>query len=85
MGNGLESCSVILKMERDSAFTGGTVGTGCESSFRGAAYASSEVKITATRLYSWDRGFDNNRNQVWGADKAGYLFKKIVDSSEGNK
>jgi hypothetical protein len=79
-----EGCSVILKMEGDSVFTGGTVGTGCESSFRGAAYVSSEVKITATQLYSWDRGFDDNGNQVWGANKAGYLFEKIVDSSEGN-
>jgi hypothetical protein len=27
-------------------------------------------------ILSWDRGFDANGNQVWGAEKGGYIFKK---------
>jgi hypothetical protein len=28
-------------------------------------------------LASWDRGFDSTDNQVWGAEKGGYIFKKL--------
>ncbi len=70
-------CSIYLKFEDDGAFTGSTRDKDCESSLRGAAYATSEVRITATELYSWDRGFDAQGEQVWGAQTGGYIFKKM--------
>ncbi|MCK5454144.1 MAG: hypothetical protein KAJ16_07275 [Calditrichia bacterium] len=57
--------------------SGSTRGNDCQSSLRGTAYATSEVTIRKTELISWDRGFDSNDQQVWGAEKAGYIFKKI--------
>lgn len=71
-----DGCAIYLHMEGDSAFVGSTVDRDCKSNLRGAAYATSEVKITDSILYSWDRGYDADGNQVWGAEKSGYFFKK---------
>jgi CpeT protein len=72
-----QGCSIILKKEGDSAFVGGTVGKRCASMLAGAKYATSEVRITATGLYSWDKGFDADDKQVWGSTTGGYIFQKI--------
>lgn len=71
-------CVIVLHPEGDSAFVGSTVEKNCESSLRGAAYATSEVRITKDQLVSWDRGFDADDNQVWGAEDGGYVFNKIT-------
>jgi hypothetical protein len=70
-------CSILMYPEGRDAFAGGTVGRGCESTLRGAHYATSEVRITATHIYSWDRGFDITDTQVWGALKGGYIFERV--------
>ena len=49
----------------------------CISNLRGASYATSEVTIKNDRIFSWDRGLDTNDDQVWGAEKGGYIFLKI--------
>ncbi|MFC1848782.1 chromophore lyase CpcT/CpeT [candidate division CSSED10-310 bacterium] len=74
-----KGCSIILKKEGDEAFAGSTQEKDCVSTLRGAEYATSEVRITPTELVSWDRGFDHNDIQVWGAETGGYIFKKIED------
>jgi hypothetical protein len=72
-----EGCSITLRALGTDLFEGSTQGKGCESTLRGARYATSEVRITATELASWDRGFDATDTQVWGAEKGGYIFKKL--------
>ena len=71
-----EGCEVVLERNDVGYFEGGTVGKNCPSELRGASYATSEVMIDKDKLISWDRGFDENGNQVWGAKEAGYIFKK---------
>ncbi len=73
-----EGCASILRFV-DGSFTGGTVGAGCSSSLHGAAYATSEVLLTADRMESWDRGFDADGEQIWGAEKGPYVFDRIAD------
>lgn len=70
-------CAIILTKEDDSTFIGGTVESNCLSQLRGSSYATSLVRITPRVLYSWDRGFDADGNQVWGAETGGYVFKSI--------
>lgn len=72
-----EGCTVFLKKQKDGAFVGATQGTGCESTLRGATYAASSVTITPTMLRSWDQGFNEKGEQVWGATKGGYEFVKM--------
>ena len=41
----------------------------------------SEVFISETTMITWDRAFDEHYQQVWGAEKGGYVFKKVEDYS----
>lgn len=72
-----EGCTVFLKKQKDGSYTGSTQGIGCESTLRGAKHASSKVTITKKALHSWDQGFNEKGEQVWGATKGGYEFDKL--------
>ena len=72
-----EGCSVFLSKTGEKEYTGGTVGKNCPSDRKGATYATSIVSITDKLLLSWDRGFDDKDEQVWGAEKGGYRFVKL--------
>jgi hypothetical protein len=71
-----EGCDVVLFRVDEGYFDGGTVGNKCKSDLRGASYATSSVTIMEDRVLSWDRGFDENNKQVWGAENGGYVFIK---------
>jgi hypothetical protein len=75
-----EGCSVILTLMNDDTYEGSTEGNNCESDLRGAKYATSEVKIYEDKIISWDRGYDADGKQVWGAEKGGYIFKKVMSN-----
>ena len=70
-----DGCAVFLDYD-GFQYSGSTNEGTCKSSLRGASYASSEVQITKGKLESWDRGYDEEGNQVWGAEKGAYIFKK---------
>jgi len=72
-----KGCSVFLVKNEDGSFTGGTKGKACDSDLRNAKYASSEVVINANGMTSWDRGYNEKDEQVWGATKGSYIFKKV--------
>ncbi|MEL7237433.1 MAG: chromophore lyase CpcT/CpeT [Planctomycetota bacterium] len=74
-----DGCAVYLRQTENGDFVGSTRGQGCVSSLAGAAYAISTVSLTATELRSWDRGFDENGDQVWGAEKGPYVFVRVAD------
>lgn len=69
-------CSIVLQKSGD-VWRGSTNERDCESSLRGASYATSEVTLRADGLDSWDRGFDANEKQVWGAKKGPYQFRRL--------
>jgi CpeT protein len=70
-------CSVFLSKAADGSFVGSTRDKGCESDLQNAKYAMSEVVINSEGMKSWDRGFNDKDEQVWGAVNGGYIFKKI--------
>lgn len=70
-------CEVLLKQQEDGTFMGRTGEKTCESSLRGASYATSEVAIDKGLIVSWDRGFDTEGNHIWGAEKGGYVFEIV--------
>ena len=74
-----EGCEVVLYMTDNGYFEGGTVDKNCRSDLRGASYATSEVIIYNDKLISWDRGFNEDGEQVWGATEGGYIFKKKLN------
>jgi hypothetical protein len=72
-----EGCAIVLAPGADASWSGSTVGDLCLSSLRGASYATSEVWLSSAELRTWDRGFDANRAQVWGAKKGPYVFRRV--------
>jgi CpeT protein len=72
-----KGCAVILTKQDDGSFTGSTDGNSCESTLRGASYATSKVTIKDGLIVSWDQGFNDEGEQVWGATKGGYEFKGL--------
>lgn len=74
-----QGCAIFLGKNADGTFSGSTPGKECLSSLRGAAYATSEVTIDKDKLISWDRGWNKEDKQVWGAVKGGYIFVKLKD------
>jgi|WetSurMetagenome_2_1015567.scaffolds.fasta_scaffold47840_2 CpeT protein len=74
-----DGCSILLHWRDGEGFAGGTDGKNCPSDLRGAAYAVSEVTITEAGMVSWDRGYDRDGQQVWGATGGGYIFRKVKD------
>lgn len=71
-----KGCSIHLHKTKEGIFEGSTHEKDCESVLKGASYASSIVSISNKLLLSWDRGFDKESKQVWGATKGGYKFVK---------
>ncbi len=70
-----DGCAVFLTYS-DGVYAGATKGQECKSSLRGASFATSKVSISADGIVSWDQGFDLVGDQVWGAEKGGYIFKR---------
>lgn len=69
-------CSVHLTRITADRYAGSTEGNGCTSSLRGAAYATSEMSLESALLATWDRGYDAQGEQVWGAVNGPYLFRR---------
>lgn len=71
-----DGCAVFIEYD-GFQFYGKTNEGSCTSELGGASYATSEVNITKGKLKSWDRGYDEEGKQVWGAENGPYIFKKI--------
>ncbi|MCE2966031.1 MAG: chromophore lyase CpcT/CpeT [Phycisphaerales bacterium] len=76
-----EGCALTLGKQGDGTWKGATGDKTCASSLRGASYATSEATIMpahekGARMVTWDRGYDAQGTQVWGAVKGGYEFVK---------
>lgn len=69
-------CDVYLNQTGRKTYRGATDGRSCRSNLQGASYATSEVTVTKNKIITWDRGFDANGQQVWGATEGGYVFKR---------
>lgn len=75
-----KGCAVYLTWnEQEKAFVGSTLPNACSSDLRGAKYAESKVTISQDHISSWDRGFDNEGQQVWGAEKGPYIFRRKTE------
>lgn len=71
-----QGCGIFLHKQSNNTYAGSTPQKECLSSLRGATYATSEVVISKEKIVSWDRGWDKDDKQVWGAVKGGYIFMK---------
>lgn len=77
---GAEKCRLYMAKQFDEAgnpiYKGSTPEEGCVNKARGASMVTAEVTLTPSSMDSWDRGWDDNGRQVWGAILGPYRFKK---------
>ena len=71
-----DGCTIYLGQVDHLSWQGETGTDSCPNSLRGASYATTQMTITPTEVRLWDRGFDKDGKQVWGAVKAPYQFVK---------
>ncbi len=69
-------CSVFLKRSSDATYIGNTPVDGCPAHFRGAVRITNQIVLSKTGMNTWDRGYDGNGKQVWGAKAEAYQYKK---------
>ncbi|MEM9662001.1 MAG: chromophore lyase CpcT/CpeT [Planctomycetota bacterium] len=75
-----DGCAVVFAEIKSDRMVGATSEYGCASTLRGAAHATSEVTIMPDGITSWDRGFNEAGEQVWGAEAGPYEFKHFDPS-----
>ncbi|KAF1871151.1 hypothetical protein Lal_00020885 [Lupinus albus] len=63
-------------------YEGSTPPGGFPNSWNGASYCTSELAVMKNNeIHMWDRGFDDNGNQIWGPKEGPYEFKPAPTSS----
>ncbi|OAY73174.1 Chromophore lyase CRL, chloroplastic [Ananas comosus] len=63
-------------------YEGSTPPGGFPNSWNGATYCTSDVTIYKNgELHTWDKGYDDEGNQVWGPKAGPYEFKPAPQSS----
>lgn len=70
-----DGCAVYLSWDGEGFYGETETGT-CASSLNGASYATSIVEMDMGQISSWDQGWDDQDNQVWGAVDGAYIFKR---------
>lgn len=73
-------CSVFLKPV-GNGYIGNTPINGCPANYRGAVRITNRVELTPTGMNTWDRGFDANGKQVWGAKTESYQYRRAGKSN----
>jgi uncharacterized lipoprotein YbaY len=66
-------CAVFLKPTPEG-FSGTTEATGCPANVRGAVMIRNRIRLHPNGMDTWDRGFDAQGKQVWGAGDEPYQF-----------
>jgi hypothetical protein len=71
-----EGCTVFMERVDPDSFTGSTFEKNCKSTLYGATYATSAVSVFKNKVVSWDQGWNDAGEQIWGAEKGGYIFNR---------
>ncbi len=78
---GTPICSVFLKpaqnAQGEAIYYGNTPVDGCPANVRGAIRITNHILLHKTGMETWDRGFDSQGKQVWGARVEAYRYRKI--------
>jgi CpeT protein len=75
-------CAVLLDWYENGMYVGSTVGSECISGHRGASYATSEVIVGRVSIRTWDRGYNEAGEQVWGAEEGSYEFDRVCSAKQ---
>jgi uncharacterized protein (DUF1330 family) len=76
----LAGCDGVITRAGAGRFEGGTIGSRCRNSYKGAAYAISQSVLTAEEMVNWDRGFSEGGELAWGPVAGGYRFRRVGET-----
>ena len=68
-------CTVTLKPFLN-VYLGTTPPEGCQAEVRGAVRITNRIILHQEGMDTWDRGFDESGEQVWGAENEAYQFRR---------
>ena len=68
-------CDVFLRPTA-SGYLGRTPIGGCPADVRGAVRITNQIQLSDQGMNTWDRGYDAEGNQVWGAEDTPYRFRR---------
>lgn len=71
-----QGCEILYHRNEDHTYSGSTPGIECLSSLRGALYSTSFVTLYEDKILIWDRGWNEEKQQVWGSTNGAYIFVK---------
>ena len=73
-------CTVALRPS-SLGYVGSTPPAGCPVSLRGATYLTNVIVLHENGMDTWDRGFDDDGIQVWGAQAEPYRYRRFESPS----
>lgn len=72
-----DGCAIVVHRDTAGDFSGSTEDDWCGTEIPGAAYATSQMRVAADGMETWDRAFDGSGTQVWGATAGPYQFRRV--------
>jgi len=72
-----EGCDIQIRYNGRGVYNGSTDGNGCVATFRGSSYVTTDFWVKRNQVGSWERGWSNDGDQVWGSQRGYYIYKKI--------
>jgi len=67
----------VYQKEGTPILYGSTNDNDCVATFNGSTYTQVDFLILPNSLISWERGYNDNNEQVWGPEESPYLFMKV--------
>jgi CpeT protein len=70
-------CDLDIHPRYDKLYNGRTNDKKCIATFRGSTYTTTDFYVYEDAIHSWERGWNDKDEQVWGSTKGYYIYKKI--------
>lgn len=67
----------VYQKDNTPILYGSTNQNDCVATFNGSTYTQVDFLILPNGLISWERGYNENHEQVWGPEESPYLFLKV--------
>ncbi len=81
-----EGCDIVMSYDAEKdQYSGSTADKTCPSNLRDARWASAEVELNREVMFTWDKGLNDEGEQLWGSEKGPYRFEKLSESGKAPK
>jgi CpeT protein len=75
-------CELFVEYDGFASFTASTVEDYCDTKYQGADILHIKFNLMEDKFDWWEKGFDENGKQLWGAGKDPQVFRKVMDGKK---